>query len=97
MALLRTGLVILAGLVALPIGGGYLLLGIAAWRSAGTGGRSLGSALLGLALLDLGGAALALWRWWTDAGGLLPALAVLVLSGLLARAGAAVAHGVANP
>jgi len=97
MAILTLVLASLAALLAVPIGGLYVVLGLTAWRSPGSDSPKLGAALLLAAALNLGGAGLACWRAFHGTGGLIPALVALALSALMAWAAAGMAHGIANP
>jgi hypothetical protein len=97
MAILIVLLAGLAALLALPIGGFYILLAWTAGQAPGAGSLKLAAAIGLVAALDLGVAGLACWRAFAGAGGLLPALGSLALSALLAWAARGLAHGIANP
>jgi hypothetical protein len=80
MAILSMLLAGLAALLAIPIGGFYILLAWTAGQAPGAESRRLAAAIGMAAALDLGGAGLACWRAFAGAGGLLPALGSLALS-----------------
>jgi hypothetical protein len=97
MAIVGMLLAGLAALLAIPVGGFYIMLAWTAGQAPGAGSRRLAAAIGLVAALDLGGAGLACWREFAGAGGLLAALGSLALSALLAWAARGLAHGIANP
>jgi hypothetical protein len=97
MAILIMLLAVLAALLAIPIGGFYIMLGWITGQAPGADSRKLAAAIGLAAALDLGGAGLACWRAFAGTGGLLPALGSLILSALMAGAARGLAHGIANP